>query len=439
MATFIDLSSELVELIAIHLDNPTLCSFRLTSRGCLLNAERQFVSCLNELRFLNAPHSLDMLRSISDGSRYASKLDTFRLSTYYMDSGMLDDPADDLLLERYEEYLQIQNQYLRGDDMGLLSVILNKLPAVTRIEVGEICRHAQRDFSRPCGMKTFEDETGCQYYSDSYLGEATDECAMTQTFKSVLRALVILRKPIQELLAFRYLKNSDDYRGVDMDAMPQIEGYYRSHLQVVLADLRKLELQVCYDTLGVDNVKWLTQFVTLAPTLRYLHLSFDHSRHHENYFVTGAPTAKALKMFCETVRLPHLQTLEISNCLTRPQDLVMVYKSHATSLRNFTINRVLLADGSWREKFFPELDVTLSNQCKLRVAWLMQLAHDSHHDMAEPDVDVLLFHTRPISGCERCSNESRQYIPETCKHVSAIIDFSAEVRLPKSTLVAMKL
>ncbi|KAK4890241.1 hypothetical protein LTR27_011002 [Elasticomyces elasticus] len=437
MATFNDLSSELVELIAIQLDNPTLCSFRLTSRACLVNAEIQFVSCLNKLRFLNAPHSLNLLQTISEDARYSSKLDTFRLSTYYMDPGMLDEPADSPLLERYVEYLQIQNQYLRGDDMGLLSVILNKLPAVTRIEVGEICRHAQRDFSRPCGMKAFEDETGCQLYSDSYLGEATDECALTQTFKSVLRALVVLRKPVQELLAFRYLREGDDFRGVNMDAMPQIEGYYRSHLQVVLADLRKLELQVCYDTLGVENAKWLTQFVTLAPTLRYLHLSFDHSRHHENYFVTGASTADALKMFCETVRLPHLQTLEISSCLARPQDPVMMYKSHATSLRTFKINRVLLADGLWRESFFPELDVTLISQCKLRVAWLMQLAHDSHHDMAEPGLDVLLFHTRPVSGCERCSDERQQYTPETCEHVSAVVHFSADARLPEYTLVAI--
>ncbi|KAK3621487.1 hypothetical protein LTR56_013428 [Elasticomyces elasticus] len=379
-----------------------------------------------------------MLRSISDDSRYASKLDTFRLSTYYMDSCAQCAPPDELQARKFAEYLQIQIEFLGGDDMGLLSVILNKLPAITRIEVGEICHHAQRDFTRPYGIKTFEEESGCRLYPDPFLHFATDQCPLTHTFRSVLRALSILRKPIQELLAFRYLKNGVDSRGVNMDAMPQLKGYYRSHLKVVLADLRRLELQVRYDTLGVENVEWLTQFVTLAPRLRYLHLSFDFNGHHGNYFPAGVPAAAALKIFCDTVRLPHLEKLKISSCRAHAQDLVTLCKSHATSLRTFTINRVLLADGSWSERFFPKLDVTVSNQCMLRVAWLMQLVPEPDDDAALPDMDVLLFHTRPVSGCERCSSdESQQYTPETCEHVSAIIDFSADARLPEYTLVAM--
>ncbi|KAK4957401.1 hypothetical protein LTR10_005363 [Elasticomyces elasticus] len=440
MATFNDLSSELVELIAIQLDDPTLCSFRLTSRKCLVDAERLFMSCLNKLRFLNAPHSLNMLRAISDDSRYASKLDTFRLSTYYIDPCAQCVPLDEhgLQARKFAEYLQIQIEYLAGDDMGLLSVILNKLPAITCIEVGEICHIAQRDFSQPYGMKTFEEETGCRLYSDLLLHFATDQSPLTHTFKSVLRALSILRKPIKELLAFRYLKNGVDSRGVNMDAMPQLKGYYRTHLKVVLADLRKLELQVRYHTLGVENVEWLTQFVTLAPALRYLHLSFDLTPHHGDYFPIGVPAAAALKMFCETVRLPHLRRLEISCCRADAQDLITVYESHATSLCTFTVNRVLLADGLWSEKFFPKLDVTVSNQCMLRVSWLMQLGPEPDDDTAWPDLDVLLFHTRPVSGCERCSNdESQQYTPETCEHVSAIVDLSVDSRLPEYTLVAV--
>ncbi|TKA65923.1 hypothetical protein B0A55_09366 [Friedmanniomyces simplex] len=400
MTDFHDLSCELVEAIAAVLDAPTLCAFRLVSRECHDRCMRPFVSYLNGMRFLNAPYSLETLQQIARHTLYASKLETVRLSTHFLDEGRYDEPsAIPRQARKVEDYLKAQYEFINGNDCALLTSIIDKLPNLSRIEVGEVCGRFQPKFSR------------------SY----------------------VLKKPIKELSALRYEPENDDFPGADMLDMLPLTGYYRSRLQCAFADLRSLELQMHYSLDMPRSKQWLTDFVELAPRLQHLHLSFDGWIGQQFDFEEETPASTAFGLFCRNVRLPRLQSLIVSNTAATAHDLRMICETHAETLSSVTFNRVVLFKGTWKHEVLRRLHHGVNGTWTFHFAWLLQLGkfaapNASGHDLR---LDVVIFKEAVAGRCERCKSEARQFTPDACEHVKGTVKLSVITELPGCSLADM--
>ncbi|TKA83546.1 hypothetical protein B0A55_00520 [Friedmanniomyces simplex] len=329
------------------------------------------------------------------------------MCTHFLDEGGYDEPsAIPRQARKFEDYLKTQYEFINGNDCALLTSIIDKLPNLSRIEVGEVCGRFQPKFSR------------------SYAELKRDS---------------LLKKPIRELSALRYEPENDDFPGADMLDMLPLTGYYRSRLQCAFADLRSLELQMHYSLDMPRSKEWLTDFVELAPRLQHVHLSFDGWIGQQFDFEEETPASTAFGLLCRNVRLPRLQSLVISNTVATAHDLRMICETHAETLSSVTFNRVVLFKGTWKHEVLRRLHHGVNGTWTFHFAWLLQLGkfgapNASGHDLR---LDVVVFNEAVAGRCERCKSEARQFTPDACEHVKGTVKLSIIRELPMCGLADM--
>ncbi|KAK5127026.1 hypothetical protein LTR85_008385 [Meristemomyces frigidus] len=439
MATFEDLTAELVDLVVSHLNEAGLCAFRLASRESYERSYREFTNRVLGLRWMIAPHSLSALQSISKDRRLGPKLKTLRIGThYFQNDGPSDQLANDLAnaetdderlavtkrISRFQEYYDAQDRFRHGDNMATLAMILANLPALDIIEIGERYEGAGDDFTPCYGMTTFYAETGTNYSAYCHPDPLDGgDHGLTHNFKLVLRALSLVRSEITTLSASQYHPDPDHGEpwGVDVNAMPPVATYYAQGLKTAFANLRTLNLFLEYRQLNFGEEpagwrQWLPDFVLLAPHLQNLNLAME-GWSYGDYPPPIPFTLLAFETFANTVHLPNLTTVELSNMAVQPLDLLVFWEKHARTLSNITLRRLLLTLDTW-------LNTLRSINSKFGACWTAKLAwlmEGSDHTSDESN--VLLFSCKGFGDCKQCINNVGGYNMNECEHICKTIGF----------------
>ncbi|KAK4545751.1 hypothetical protein LTR36_002705 [Oleoguttula mirabilis] len=431
MASFQDLTAELVDLVVFHFDGPSLCAFRLTSHEGYERSYREYARRIAEVRWLVTPHSLDALHKVSQDDRLARKIRTLRLGMHYLEyAGPSQTSTEELhdaegdadaclavakRRQRYTEYLEAQDAFRHGDDLAMLTSTLSRLHSVDRIEVGELYGGSMDQYTPCYGMKTLEKQTGMHYHSISNLDQSMgdNEDGLAHDFKIVLQALALLRKPIKELLVFRshFNRQPGGLGGLHVSRMPALEGCFADGLKAAFSHLRSLKMLLQHWE-GEPRVRetwsrWLPDFLALMPTLQHASLTF------EGLMMRDSPRSHSVQAFetlAQRATMPHLTKLELGNCCVTPEGIRNLLNRHSETLTNISLNRVFLIRGAWRKDVFGELKRSIG---AFKVAWLMEASSWlSRRDR------VVFFSDKGLDGCEQCRRNVRRLAMEVDEHIS---------------------
>ncbi|KAK5127027.1 hypothetical protein LTR85_008386 [Meristemomyces frigidus] len=328
--------------------------------------------------------------------------------------------------QRYTEYLEAQNIFRHGDDLAMLTSIMSHLRSVDRIEVGEPNESESEQDVSFYGMRVLEEQTGMEYLPicspDTSRGiqEGVRADGLQHNFKIVLRALALLRRPINELLVFRVHNNRgdrDDSAGLDVARMPAIRGYLAEGLSSAFQGLRRLDMLLNHWHAGeeaeyeVSWKQWLPEFLALMPSLLHLALMFD-GPYSDSY---PSHNLQAFESFAQRATVPHLTTLEFGNCCVTAPSIRRLLDQHSETLTNVGLNRILLTSGDWSRSVFAALSPKVGTKWEFKVAWLMEFEEDLESQR------VVVFVRKGLEECKQCSPSVQHLKMDADEHLSKML------------------
>lgn len=443
MATFHDLTAELVDHLASFFHAPSLCAFRLTSRECYERSYHEFEDRVLRLRWLVARHSLSALHAMSQNQRLASKLKTLRLGTQYIQHEGPSEELEDLLndsgtetdclavtecIDRLEEYLRTQDTFCHGDDLATLTMILANFPCLEAVEIGKGFTCTVDESAASYGMQTSCAETGVEYDNFCF-PDGPDKGGgngLTHNLKTMLRALSILRPRIKRFSACCWHPESDgdimgsDMSGVNVAAMPALTGYYAEGLEAAFASLRDLELLLDYSDVERPGgrQRWLPTFLALTPHLQYLRVTYTAGSQHRTVLPPNPPLLQNPRLFSHDINLPNLVAFELCNVTITPKDLTDFWQRHSETITTVTLRRVLLMSSTWHD-LLRCVATKGSTFGSLKLAWLMD-----GPDFEGEEASINVFNEDGFEECQQCRYNGNDYNMNDCKHISKIISWN---------------
>ena len=439
------LPTELLGLIANHLDAEHLGAFRLTSRILYDNTLDVFAERIANKRWLLRTTSLDVLRAAASIPYLNERLTAFRLGTHGLSSWVErpDEPhwRNTWDAELREQHLLTWRRYETGDRKGqgakVLANTLQCLQALCRIEIGEWCApdqnfqigHAGNETRNGTGQHlnvlyratwmytqgvSGDSQSGLHTFDDGdtiYLRSRLSDC-----FQHVLHALTIMRPgpgvlPLESLSAFLYDSKSKTLHGVLTDQLQKLKegsNFFKA-LQPALAHLRELSLAIEVDGSHwlhrMNNSKpqtWLSVFMKLVPSLEVLQLFHDD----RDFVVQSWSHHDSLRLFLRDTRLRHLTKLELACARVSDryfEDFLTFWRCHTGSLKRLTLKCLKLSRESHHAAASNSWPATLEKMSQMPFKLSFLRIEGLYGPDLDPMKQVVIFSEKCGNwGCDEC-------------------------------------
>ncbi|KAL6230834.1 hypothetical protein BDW75DRAFT_57447 [Aspergillus navahoensis] len=330
------LSPELISMIADCLGSDDLFNFRLCVQYFRNSSLRLFTNRFFRKRIhLLAPHSLLALLDISQHHQFSASIHTVIIAPDHLTpSGPYLPPSwnwdPDCQVANKQGYKRYLNEQMYYQFAGLYTAYLTQILKNTRN-----CRTLILDDRYwPWGAAHIKRETGC--YPSSNARSDYSKTFFKQAVHVLIAAMTASGIPILDLAITTQLEG--------IHVQPNILHFptpYLNHAPWVTA-LASLQLTVD-PGYGQEPIAWskpLADFIMLFPHLDCLDLYFDTR--------VEQPAFHALS---KLLSLPHLRVLHIGGVDCLPEDLLGIFVTHRSSLREISLDVVGLSTrtgGSWR-------------------------------------------------------------------------------------------
>lgn len=366
--------TELVEIIASHVDMPALGQLRLTCRELESKTLWHFTQMyFREIKYMPSKYALEVLVAMSQ-SRMAKYVKTLRLGTPSNDQGPISCASPlrtPQIVSAMMEYSE-QNRTMRamGEDVAMIKTAFQSLRGITKIEFVEpACA---------CGCGGLVGAYG-EHYLTEVVGEGVAQFApiMLDPSQSVSRLLYVALSAAEsaglhlEHVNAQMSSFPDEYcdesRGTGFGAFPlhfplAVPGENPSPF----ANLSTLKLflahhqDVCNPDRRMQLVQRLTSFLDRAPSLKMLSLTFQDQHGTESVLgeITSSPVLR---------KIPQLEL-----CALRITSKVLTdaLKPLRHTVRTLKLRNLYLQDNSWIEmlEWLRDSMVTLNeiDLCYLR-------------------------------------------------------------------------
>ena len=460
MTSFQDLSAELVELISIQLDRNTFCSFRLTCREVQERTGKEFQRRVCEQAWMLAPHSLNVLRDVCNDPKMLMKLQHLRIGTQVIgDSMHIDDLTEGITeaedndddarllatrrLHKYMGYLEEQSFFHQGDDVVMLAMIIDKLPLLKYVEVGDWYSNDQFPHYY-YGLATAKRELGRDFYVPAGCSDVSHqenrlmEDGITHAFSAIISALAITKKPIQRLRAGHwnegneYGENGDWLQAIEIGQLPVLTLHRIHGLRASFSTLRSMNLAISlldiYDREEKRHQEnWLHQFVNTAENLQHLTITgdgwcrWDYGKYGS--YQEMPASYKGMIKFFKGVSLKHLTHFTLQNAPIDPVSFHEDFmRNHKWTLMHLELRKVALHVIGWAQ-YLREYHQELMQSCwSYKVSWLEQWHTAAEQHKLKDKCSVVVFDGEGLESCNNCRSQldvsNNVFEPRDCRHTS---------------------
>lgn len=460
-ASFLSLPTEIIEYVVQYLDGSDIASVRQTCRRVRETSHRNFIQLLAQNKYFTLQHSLKKLEAISRHESFRECVETLRIHPNSLvwdparplppciqagaggiHSKVFKHPADDHHNEEYCSMLRYSLLYQRsGCSHRALVGAFEKLPKLTKIELGSWGQSMQTVVSSSSPMRKFHNDTGYALlhfdfqmpYKGPFSGHRAlsrisrdGTLSLTDDFNLIIAVLSETQKPIVEFRA-GYLSDLG-LKCIQIQDAPMLQDSL--NLKASFLHLKVLHLAMGFERgrQGPDiepfnlsrSKNWLSRFLDLTPNLQDLTLVFDGFQVRENPEFPDWSGSIFHHAVTGTKRLSRLRRLDLQNMYVHWRDVSEFLDRHKETLVEVSFNCMTMWTVAEEQSVFgvPEIKkpswlATLKNQ--LRSMPILQYINIARLRVNE---SLMSFFPEELIHCDGCRDRrgTYHYAARSCPH-----------------------